>query len=74
MPVFVGVPEETLTFLLRLAPVIHVFAGDFFFREGDDARSMFVLEEVRVAVFRTWEDRNVAYGICSEATALARCR
>ncbi|MGI8740861.1 MAG: Crp/Fnr family transcriptional regulator [Gammaproteobacteria bacterium] len=62
MPVFGGVREDTLTFLLRLAPVIPVCAGDYFFREGDTARSMFVLEKGKVAVFKAWENRSIGLG------------
>jgi len=62
MPVFGGVRADTLTSLLRMAPVITICAGDFFFHEGDDARSMFVLEEGKVAVFKTWKNRNIALG------------
>ncbi|MGH8500942.1 MAG: cyclic nucleotide-binding domain-containing protein [Gammaproteobacteria bacterium] len=62
MPVFGGVRNDILTFLLQLAPVIRVCIGDFFFHEGDDARSMFVLEEGTVAIFKTWKGRSVALG------------
>jgi len=54
MPIFGGIREETLGFLLALSPVVFVRKGDFFFREGDAADSMFVLEEGKVAVLKSW--------------------
>ena len=54
MPIFGGIREETLGFLLALSPVVFVRKEDFFFRETDAADSMFVLEEGKVAVLKTW--------------------
>jgi CRP/FNR family transcriptional regulator, cyclic AMP receptor protein len=55
MPVFGGILADTLAFLLELAPVVSIPAGDFFFRQGDEALSMFVLEEGRVAILKDWK-------------------
>jgi CRP/FNR family transcriptional regulator, cyclic AMP receptor protein len=55
MPVFGGVKEEALTFLLGLSSTIEVGEGDFFFREDDEARSMFVLEAGKAAVVKHWQ-------------------
>ncbi|MDB5859365.1 MAG: cyclic nucleotide-binding protein [Ramlibacter sp.] len=55
MPVFGGVREETLTFLLALSSTVPVAAGEFFFREDDEAQSMFVLEAGRAAVVKNWK-------------------
>jgi len=53
MPVFGGISEQTLGFLLQLADT-HVVASDhYFFHEGDNATSMFVLEEGRAAVLKS---------------------
>jgi len=54
MPVFGGVEAETLQFLLDLCPVVCVPADEFFFREHDQADSMFVLEAGQVAVVKSW--------------------
>ena len=49
MPIFGGIRNDTLGFLLELSPVVRVPKDGFFFREGDEGQSMFVLEEGRVA-------------------------
>jgi CRP/FNR family cyclic AMP-dependent transcriptional regulator len=55
MPVFGAVREDTLTFLLGLSAMVSVAAGEFFFREDDEAHSMFVLEAGKAAVVRSWK-------------------
>ena len=55
MPVFGGIREDTLTFLLGLAASVSVPADGFFFREDDEAQSMFVLETGKAAVLRRWK-------------------
>ena len=57
MPIFGALREETLNFLLGQSSVATVPAGQFFFREGDEARSMFVLEEGQAAVLKAWDGR-----------------
>ena len=57
MPIFGAIREEVLSFLLEQAPIVTVAAGDYFFRENDDAQSMFVLEAGRVAVLKGWQGR-----------------
>jgi CRP-like cAMP-binding protein len=52
MPVFGGIREETLTFLLERSSVVRVAAGEYFFREDDEAQSMFVLEGGKAAVVK----------------------
>jgi CRP-like cAMP-binding protein len=54
MPVFGGIRADILGFLLPLCPLAEVRAGEFFFREGDAADSMFVLESGSVAVLKSW--------------------
>jgi CRP-like cAMP-binding protein len=54
MPVFGGIRADVLTFLLGLCPVVSVPASEFFFREHDQADSMFVLEAGKVAVLKSW--------------------
>jgi CRP-like cAMP-binding protein len=44
MPVFGGIRADILQFLLDLCPIVSVPTNEFFFRESDQADSMFVLE------------------------------
>jgi hypothetical protein len=57
MPIFGAIREDVLSFLLEQTQVVAVAAGDYFFREGDGAQSMFVLEAGRVAVLKSWQGR-----------------
>lgn len=57
MPIFGGVSGATLAFLVDLASMRHVEAGGYFFHEGDDALSMFVLERGKVVVSKRWNGR-----------------
>lgn len=75
MPIFGGVGEATLAFLLGPAPVVERPAGLYFFREGDPAESMFVLESGRVTVSKVWQGhalllRNLGVGDCFGEMAL----
>ena len=54
MPIFGALREETLQFLLGLASTVSVAPGEFFFREDDEANSLFVLEEGNAAVVKNW--------------------
>ncbi len=58
MPVFGAIREDALQSLLELAGTARIAAGDFFFREQDQASSMFVLEVGQVAVVKSWQGRN----------------
>lgn len=55
MPIFGAIGAETLEFLLEPAPLVERAAGEFFFREGDPAEAMFVLETGRVTVCKSWQ-------------------
>jgi len=57
MPIFGGVSEHALVFLLEQTRSVSVPAGQFYFREADDASGMFVLETGRVAVSKTWKGK-----------------
>ncbi len=59
MPIFGAIREDTLQFLLDRACRIEVDAGSWFFREGDPAESMFVLESGRVQVLRRAPERDI---------------
>jgi CRP/FNR family transcriptional regulator, cyclic AMP receptor protein len=55
MPVFGAIRDDTLDFLLQQANTVAVPRGERFFREGDPAQSMFVLEAGRAAVLKQWQ-------------------
>jgi CRP-like cAMP-binding protein len=57
MPVFGGIRADILQFLLGLCPVVSVPTNEFFFREHDQADSMFVLETGKVAVLKSWHGK-----------------
>ncbi|NWF38010.1 cyclic nucleotide-binding domain-containing protein [Mariprofundus sp. NF] len=52
MPVFGGVSQGTLIFLMQRASILNLEKGEFFFHEGDSATSMFVLESGVVAAMK----------------------
>jgi CRP/FNR family transcriptional regulator, cyclic AMP receptor protein len=55
MPIFGGIHTDTLQFLLAFCPIVSVAAKDFFFRELEDGDSMFVLEQGKCAVLKSWQ-------------------
>ncbi|HVT43256.1 MAG TPA: cyclic nucleotide-binding domain-containing protein [Thermoanaerobaculia bacterium] len=55
--VFSVLSEESLTFLLDYARSVEVPAKEFFFREGDQASSMFILETGSASVIKNWQER-----------------
>ena len=59
MPIFGALRDDTLEFLLGLARQVTVRAGDWFFREGDAATGLFVLEQGRASVFKGWGGQQV---------------
>jgi CRP-like cAMP-binding protein len=66
MPVFGAIREDTLELLLARAHAVEVSSGGFFFREHDQASSMFVLETGRVSVVKSWQGRDfVLHGLAA---------
>jgi CRP-like cAMP-binding protein len=59
MPIFGAIRADALALLLEQAPLKSVAAGAYFFRENDQADSMYVLESGRVAVFKSWHGREL---------------
>jgi CRP/FNR family cyclic AMP-dependent transcriptional regulator len=59
MPIFGAIREDALAYLLEPAPSVHVAAGAYFFREGEPAQSMYVLESGRVSILKQWEGREL---------------
>jgi CRP/FNR family transcriptional regulator, cyclic AMP receptor protein len=55
MPIFGAIRSDALQFLLEQAHEVMVRAGEFFFRENDQATSMFVLESGRAVVIKGWQ-------------------
>ena len=55
MPIFGAIRSDALQFLLEQAHEVVVRAGEFFFRENDQATSMFVLESGRAVVIKGWQ-------------------
>jgi CRP/FNR family transcriptional regulator, cyclic AMP receptor protein len=55
MPIFGAIREDVLQSLVEQASVVTVSAGGYFFREGDEARGMFVLEAGCAAVLKDWQ-------------------
>lgn len=58
MAAFGGLSEDTLEFLLSLTHVVQRRKGEYFYREGDPAHSMFVLESGKAAMYKAWEGRD----------------
>jgi CRP-like cAMP-binding protein len=58
MPVFGGIDDNTLEFLVEQAQPVTVAADAFFFREQEQGSAMFVLETGTVAVVKTWQEQD----------------
>lgn len=56
MAIFGGLRDDILEFLLARATILSVAKGDYFFHENENGSSMFVLQEGRVAVVKSWKD------------------
>jgi CRP/FNR family cyclic AMP-dependent transcriptional regulator len=57
MPIFGGLTDDSLTLLVELAGTVSIAAGGFFFRQGDDGKSTFVLETGSVEVLKACDGR-----------------
>ena len=57
MPIFGGIKEDILDYILETAEIVSVPTGEYFFHENDAETSMFVLEQGSVAVTRSWKGR-----------------
>lgn len=55
MPIFGGIREDILDFILATAEILTIPSGEYFFRENDTGNAMFVLESGKVAVIKTWK-------------------
>lgn len=59
MPIFGALRDDTLDFLLGLMRTRSARAGEYFFREDDEAVSLFVLETGAASVLKGWDGREV---------------
>jgi CRP-like cAMP-binding protein len=67
MSIFGAIRDDIVEFIIERAPPLIVSAGDYFFREGDIADSMFVLEAGEAAVVKGDDGhllRHVVAGQC----------
>ena len=79
MPIFGAVQAEVLDYILRTGNYRSVRQGDYYFREGDLADAMYVLERGAVAAYRNWQGtdfklRDMRPGDCFGEMALLDCR
>jgi len=78
MPIFGGIQEKTLRFILDNSTITETNKGDNFFQEGELANSMYVLEKGSVAIFNTRKGiqhllRTLEAGDCFGEMALMDC-
>ena len=59
MPIFGALSEAALTLLVERSRSLEVAAGTHFFRQGDSARSMYVVECGGAVATRRWQGREV---------------
>ena len=59
MPIFGGINDEIVQFLLRKASMVSVCKGQFYFREGDHGHAMYVLEQGEVQIIKAWNDQKI---------------
>jgi len=57
MPIFGGIRDDILQFILDASPIVSMAKGKFFFREQEPASSMFVLERGKCAILKSWKSR-----------------
>jgi len=75
MPVFGGLNDAAMALILERSKSVEVEKGEYFFRQGDDSHSTFVLETGRVAVLKAWKGaqytlRRLGVGDCFGEMAL----
>jgi CRP-like cAMP-binding protein len=56
-PIFAGLPERVIDLIAGSIRLIHASAGEELLREGDPARSMFVVYDGEIEIFKGGKDR-----------------
>lgn len=59
VPVFGGLSYSVLSYMLDGSKLFHCQPGDYFFYEGDQANSMFVLEKGQAQVLKQYNNENL---------------
>jgi CRP-like cAMP-binding protein len=59
MPIFGGIRDDILEFLIDRSAIVERAPGEFFFREGDAGQSVLVLETGTVSVVKGWQGEEV---------------
>jgi CRP-like cAMP-binding protein len=62
MPIFGGLRADVLASLLEVSTTVDVPKDAFFFREGDKAEAVFVLEQGEVAILKHWAGQQFLLG------------
>ncbi len=57
MPIFGGVDELALEFILDSAQIINISKDQFFFHEEELATAMYVLDKGKVEILRIWQGK-----------------
>jgi len=75
MPIFGGITQESLEFLIDRSSIVERQSGEYFVREAENATSMFVLESGKVAVSKKLKGKeqllkNLSQGDCFGEMAL----
>ena len=79
-PFFGGISTDVIEHMIALAKHSTVEKGDYFFKEHDQAQSMFVLVSGAVEVYKTWEGKkhviaHMHQGDCfGEMSVIDHCR
>jgi CRP/FNR family transcriptional regulator, cyclic AMP receptor protein len=55
MPIFGALRDDALECLLENAPWVQHGAGEYYFREGDAAQCMYVIEQGAVEILKRWD-------------------
>ena len=57
MPVFGGLSEESLDYLIEKSYTQVIEAEAYLFRENDKGDAMYIIESGKVAVLKQWKDK-----------------
>lgn len=75
MPFFGAISESSIQLILQQSQTMQLPAGEFFFRQGDKADSLYILEQGKAQIFKQADDRefllrHADYGDCFGELAL----